>query len=182
MNKPASPPALFKQRTVRAYAERFGREVFVETGTFFGDMIFAVRDLFGTLYSIELDHWLFQRATARFEKDAHVHILPGDSYEMLSMILSKIEQPALFWLDAHQMVGGVRGVRLTPIAKELEDILASAVDDYVLLIDDARLFTGGDYPSLEQVERRILARHPNWVFEVADDIIRSHRRLSTGEG
>ena len=178
--RPASPPPLFKQRIAGAYAERFSCEIFVETGTFLGDMVFAVRDRFATLYSIELDPWLFQRARARFQEDRHVHIVPGDSYETLSLILPKIDRPALFWLDAHQMVGGVRGVQTTPVAKELEDILQSALPEYVLLIDDARLFTGGDYPALEEVEERIRERHPCWVFEVEHDIIRSHRPLPPG--
>ncbi len=46
------PPPAFKQRLVRATAERFALPVLIETGTFFGDMIAATRDAFDDVYSI----------------------------------------------------------------------------------------------------------------------------------
>ncbi len=171
--RPAPPPPRFKQHLVAAYAKRFAREVLVETGTFLGDMLFAVRDSFRTIYSIELDPWLYRRARRRFGRYRHIHLVPGNSSEMLPFVLSRIDRPALFWLDAHQMAGGVRGFQVTPVARELEQILLDDRDD-VILIDDARLFTGIGYPTIDQVRERILAQRPGCAFEVEDDVIRAH--------
>ncbi len=177
--RPSRPPARFKHRLVKGYAERFGLDILVETGTFLGDTVFAALDTFRTIYSIELDRGLFGRARRRFAGYGHVHIVPGDSSEALPFVLAKLEQPALFWLDAHQMVGGVRGRLVTPIVQELEEILAGEIRDHVLLIDDARLFTGAGYPTIGQVRDRILEKHADWVFEVKDDVIRSHRPIGS---
>lgn len=179
----SNPPPRFKQGVVREYAARFSLEVLVETGTHLGDMVFACRNDFRAIYSLELDGKLFRRAEKRFAGDPHIHVVPGDSYETLSQVLPKISRPCLFWLDAHQTGGGVRGVRITPVAKELRDILASGLEDYVVLIDDARLFDGrADYPTLEEVRELVRARHGGWQLEVRDDIIRAHPGPGPGRG
>lgn len=170
-----SSPALFKQRLVAAYAERFSCRTLVETGTFLGDMIAAQRWHFRALYSVELDPTLHRRATERFHRLPHIRLLQGDSGQVLANLLPELEGRVLFWLDAHQMIGGVRGAKTSPILEELNLILASRLDDYVLLIDDARLFTGDDYPSLDDVRAQIHRRHPRWVAEVEHDVIRAHR-------
>ena len=46
---------------------------------------------------------------------------------------------------------------------------------HVILIDDARHFTGaGDYPSLDELRRLVDEWSPGASIEVADDIIRLH--------
>lgn len=169
-----TPPPRFKQGLVRDYARRFGCEILVETGTLYGDMLAANRRTFRALYSIELDPRLHARAQARFARDAHIHALFGDSGQTLAQLIPTLDRKTLFWLDAHHMAGGVRGPKLTPIAEELEAILASDSGGDVLLIDDARLFTGGEYPTLEEVEARIRDRHPHWTVRTVDDILRCH--------
>ena len=44
--RPLPPPHLAKQFVVREYVARFQVPVFVETGTFLGDMVHAVKGLF----------------------------------------------------------------------------------------------------------------------------------------
>ncbi len=173
-----TPPPGFKQTVVHEYAERFSLRVLVETGTLFGDMVFAARDTFAEIYSIELDRQLYERATWRFRHDDHVHIVPGDSYEMLSAVLPEVAgRPALFWLDAHLMGGGVGGKLATPVIRELRDILESDLLDYVILADDARLFTSGSgTPTLDEVKQLVAARHPDWIVATEHDILRIHRR------
>ena len=59
--------------------------------------------------------------------------------------------------------------------QELHAILDHDVDGHVLLVDDARYFTGqGDYPSLEALRALVAKRRPRWTLEVADDVIRIH--------
>ncbi len=99
--------------------------------------------------------------------------MPGDSGEVLPAVLAAVgRRPCLFWLDAHQMVGGVRGERVTPVLRELRHVLERRPGD-VVLVDDARLFTGAfDYPTLDQVAELAAAARPGWNLEVADDIVR----------
>ncbi len=173
-----TPPPLFKQRLVKAYAARFESKAFVETGTYYGDMLAACYRTFEALYSIELNEHLYLRAQQRFARHPKITLIPGDSAVLLATVLDAVNQPCLIWLDAH----AVHGYRdedhaITPIQRELEQVLESDLRDYVLLIDDARLFGHArDYPTLAQIRKSILHRHPNWMFEADDDVIRAHSR------
>ena len=91
---------------------------------------------------------------ARFKKNKQVHILEGDSAQKLSVVLGRLSHPALFWLDAHYSGGDTaKGENETPIQKELHDIFQNPLKDFVILIDDARLFVGQNgYPTLAQVK------------------------------
>lgn len=174
--RPYPPPHWLKQRVVRGYARRFDLGVFVETGTYLGDMVQAVRRRFATVYSIELAPELYERARKRFAGRADVHIAQGDSTQILPRVLESISSPALFWLDAHASGGPtVMGSKVTPVVEELQAILSHAVRDHVVLIDDARGFDGtNDYPTLDELRRMLELHRPEWVMEVAGDIIRMH--------
>jgi hypothetical protein len=176
---PAPPPPEVKHATIREYSKKFGLEILIETGTLFGDTIAATRRHFSDIYSIELSPELHARAKQRFANDPNVHLLLGDSGEVLKDILAEILRPPLFWLDAHYSGGPtVRGKEDTPIVQELETILALS-PDCVALIDDARLFDGANsYPTLAELKQRVAARAPHLVVEVKDDIIRLHPRPS----
>jgi hypothetical protein len=61
--------------------------------------------------------------------------------------------------------------------RELDAILAHPVRGHVLLIDDARCFTGEEgWPSLAQLRAHIESAGPGLTFEVAADIVRVHPR------
>jgi len=182
--KPVPPPHLVKQRTVKEYAKKFSIHILIETGTLFGDMVYETRRIFDKIYSIELDNALCKRAKKRFIKFPHISIIQGNSAEVLPRILADITQPCLFWLDAHYS-GGItaKGTLETPIMQELCYILNHSAAEHVILIDDAREFVGQkDYPTIAQVRHLILEKHPNWVFEVKDDIIRIHKAGEHKEG
>jgi hypothetical protein len=82
----------------------------------------------------------------------------------------------LFWLDAHYCGGmTAKGSEETPVIKELTQVLAHPVAGHVILIDDARCFTGKNgYPTLGEVSAIIRHTHPDWVFECRQDIMRIH--------
>ncbi len=178
--RPATPPRLFKQRLVSRYAEAFASVTFIETGTFLGDMVKAQGGHFDQIISIEVDEDLFDRARQRFARNSHVTILHGDSGSLLPEILDRLPSPQLFWLDAHAMGRQPPGQQpIPPIRQELRAILANGLEDYVLLIDDARLFVEGNaFPTIAEIRRMILRHHPSWHFEVRDDIIRAHPSLA----
>jgi hypothetical protein len=168
------PPNAFKQRTVSEYAKRYGIHVLVETGTLMGDMIYAQRNSFDRLYSIELDDLLYQSAVCRFRSWPHIEVLHGDSGILLPTLLACIACPCLFWLDAHYSGDGTaKGESDTPISYELLAILRHPIRNHVVFIDDARCFTGqGGYPALRDLQSSIPQIRPDLKVEVADDCIR----------
>jgi hypothetical protein len=171
---PVPPPHVYKQYIVRDYARRHRLRNLVETGTYLGDMVEAMRVRFQHVYSIELDHQLYRRATERFASSPNVTIRQGDSGQVLSDLLGNLLQPTLFWLDGHFSADiTARGDKDTPILKELESIASHAIKRHVILIDDARCFNGtNDYPTQKELETTVQQYWPGSSFEVKDDIIR----------
>ncbi len=175
-------PNLGKQQVVRSYAKQFSPPVFIETGTYKGKMVYALMPYVTEIYSIELDPTHYENARKRFAGYANIHLFQGQSGEILPEVLKGIRKPCLFWLDAHWSGGSTaRGDLETPIMREIACVLNHPLSaQHVILIDDARCFTGqNDYPPLKTVEQCIRAVHPDWVFEVRDDIIRTHARQSS---
>ena len=169
----APAPRAVKAAVIRSFA--MGRRtVFVETGTFRGDMIAAVRPYFDQLFSIELHAELGAQAARRFSADRAVMILIGDSGEHLKSLVQSIDRPAVYWLDGHYSgFRTARGDTDTPISQELDAVLGHGTPDDVVLIDDARLFgTDPAYPAIAEVIALVRAHRPDWVFEVKDDIVR----------
>jgi len=171
--QPNPPPHLIKQANLTDHAKQYGLEVLVETGTYHGDMLDAMRHQFRRLYSIELSERYFIESSRRFEGQAHIKVLHGDSGERLGELVKSITQPALFWLDGHYSAGKTaRGMEDTPVLRELEHIFSSHIPRYVILIDDARCFgTNPGYPTLETIETFVKKRRPDAVITVQHDCI-----------
>ena len=167
-------PHLVKQRTISDFAQRFGLQVMVETGSNLGHQIKAQKDRFREIYSIELDLWLAARVKRKFAAYPHIHLYQGDSGVVLPAIVPTLKDRCLFWLDAHW------GDESAPIKQELECIYRQPVRDHVLLIDDARYFDGrGDYLSVDDLRQHAAREYPGSVVEVKDDIIRIYNPSAT---
>lgn len=178
-------PNFGKQQVVVEYIKKYCPAVFVETGTYKGKMVYAVMPHVKNVYSIELDRTHYENARRRFAGYRHIHIVHGQSGEVLADLLKGINERCLFWLDAHWSGGSTaKGDLETPIMQEIECILHHPLAaEHVVLIDDARCFTGqNDYPALETLKSVVLSAQPDWVFETKNDIIRAHPdRLETRE-
>lgn len=167
-------PHYVKRDILRRYARMHRLGSFVETGTYFGDMVDALKGEFEQIQSIELNDFLFERAKRRFMSYSHVRILHGDSASMLPLALASVKQSTLFWLDAHYS-GGITacGDQHSPILLELDHIFHHPIRGHVIVIDDARLFgTDSAYPTLEQLQQFIDAQSTPRKLEVMDDAIR----------
>lgn len=170
-------PNLGKQQVVIEYIKKFSPAIFIETGTYKGKMIYAVQPHIKEIYSIELSKTYYRKAQARFAGYPNIHILQGQSGEVLPQVLDNINKPCLFWLDAHYSGGSTtKGQSNTPVMQELDCILNHRnADEHIILIDDAGCFIGdNDYPATKELRSFILKVHPDWIFEVKDDIIRTH--------
>jgi hypothetical protein len=171
--RPVPPPPEVKQRVLRSYAQQYGLRTFVETGTFLGDTTAALRPHVDHLLTIEISSELAGRARERFAGAPNVRILEGDSSRLLPEILVQLREPALFWLDGHYS-GGItaRGDVDTPVRTELLAILDHPIRKHVILIDDARDFTGGEYPTIAEVAETVRSHSSGYSFDLRDDIIR----------
>jgi hypothetical protein len=165
-----------KEAAVRHYARHFGLRSFVETGTYMGDMVYAVGDLFNSIVTVELDGALCRAARWRLRKLPHAAVVQGDSSEVLPKVLTRLTEPSLFWLDAHYSGWPTARTDVdTPIRGELDAILTHDVTDHVVLIDDACCFDGqNNYPALGELRRVVAELRPEMAFDVRDDIIRLH--------
>lgn len=161
-----------KWETLDEIRKTGGYRVLVETGTYLGDTVEHFRDSFKDIYSIELGKELAAAARARFTSFPHIKIIEGDSTEVLPRLLEEINEPAIFWLDAHCSEGNtVRGNDYSPILSELSSILSNPIR-HVIVIDDARLFDGINYPTLGTIKKLVRSLRPQAVPEVRGDLIR----------
>jgi len=174
--RPVPPPHWVKQDAVKEFARSHGLRTFIETGTYMGTMVEAVLSSFDRVISIELDAKLARDARKKFARHSHVEIVQGDSARELGTLLRSIHEPCLFWLDGHYSGGPTaRGSTETPILEELVAIAEHSVQGHVILVDDARLFTGReDYPSLAEMELLCGKYWRGSRYGVEDDIIRCY--------
>lgn len=171
--RPPRPPHLLKQRTVRQTAVEFGLRVLVETGTYYGEMVAAVKKNFRKVYSIELDPRLAELARKRFRGHPHVHILEGSSQSQVPDLLKQLERPALFWLDAGYFAWDGTFADTSRLDFELSAIFADTIPEHVVLIDDVVPFAGRDgLPELADIEAKIKQEFPERVVSIQSGILR----------
>ena len=171
--KPQRSPHLLKQKTVREYGNKFGLRILIETGTYYGEMVSAMKSQFDMIYSIEQNPELAARAAKEFAKHPHIQIIQGDSQTALPEILKSLDKPALFWLDAgYYGWSGEQGDQKR-LGVELDAILHHKINGHVILMDDAHGLNGKNGAlTIEEVTKKILADFPNRKVEVAFDILR----------
>lgn len=171
--QPIPPPHIVKQRTVRALATACSSRVLVETGTFKGDMVYAMTPFFDRIYSIELSSTYFERAQRRFRGQSNVRLLLGDSGLLLRDIVSILDRPAIFWLDGHYSGGSTaKGEQDCPLLNELAHIASGKDLGHAIAIDDARYLTGDDgYPTVAELRAWVMNRWPQARVRIEHDIV-----------
>jgi hypothetical protein len=170
--RPPRSPHLLKQKVVREYGERFGLKTLVETGTYYGEMVAAMKSRFDHIYSIEFVPALAERATRKFARDEHVRIFCGDSRVVMPEVLALLTGPALFWLDAGYYGWVGKQGDQQRLTAELEMILSHPYP-HLILLDDARGLTGRDgIPSVGDVKAYVESKFPQRSVAVEFDIMR----------
>jgi hypothetical protein len=180
---PSPPPHIVKQITVGDYQRKSGYTTLIETGTYMGEMVQAQKSRFEKIFSVELAVDLFNQAQKRFHNEKHISIIKGDSGKMLSAILKRVTEPAIFWLDGHYSGDlTAKGEKECPIFEELGAIFNHKKLNHILLIDDARCFTGeGDYPKVDELAEFVKKKNKHYQIEVKHDIIRFESKVCMGE-
>ncbi len=174
--RPARSPHLLKQKTVREYGEKYGLKTLVETGTYYGEMVAAMKGRFDRIYSIEYVSELANRARKKFARYPHVRIFCGDSREVMPEVLALLNGPALFWLDAGYYGWVGKQGDQQRLSAELELILSHPYP-HIILLDDARGLTGQNgIPSVADVKSYVESKFPQRQVDVQFDILRITRR------
>lgn len=170
--KPIPPPQVVKLFKIRELQKKYDCKLFIETGTYKGDMIYALKNDFEQLITVELSEQYHQKAVEKFRNDKHINLLFGDSGILMPKIIKDIKVKTLFWLDGHFSSGNTaQGELDCPIFGELDAIFSSPFK-HALLIDDARYFNGtNDYPTIEGLKSYIEKNKPGSFFSNENDLI-----------
>jgi hypothetical protein len=165
-----------KRQHLIEWVKRSGVRVFIETGTYRGETTLALRQVVRRCVTIELDPVLHAGASEIFAGMSDVELLLGDSGALIRDVLAGLDEPALFWLDAHYSgTGTARGIEDSPILGELDSILSHRIRDHIVIVDDAREFIGENgYPTIRHLARFVESR--GYYIRVRDDLIRLYAR------
>jgi hypothetical protein len=169
---PVPAPEVVKRKIISDYKSDYS--ILIETGTYLGDMVYAQKDKFRRIVSIELSEAYYKKAKKRFRNDNNVTIIYGDSGKMLPEIVKQLDGPTVFWLDGHYSGGKTaKGEKECPIFEELDAILKNMKYKHIILIDDARSFVGaGDYPTIDYLFEYLKSKSGKYRTEIVHDIIR----------
>ena len=166
-------PHAVKMRILKSWLPDAPGMTFIETGSFRGDTVLALRHVFERVISIEIDPALHEIAKSRAAGARNIDLVLGDCVVELPKILSSLPGRAAFWLDGHWS-GGVtgRGDTDDPILMSLNQIRSHPNKNHALFIDDARTFQGGSSaPDLIEVLSTIRAINADYIIRVQNDII-----------
>ena len=120
-----------------------GIDIFIETGTNYGNTILGMYQYFRELHTIEIKEDIYNNVVNRTRGYGiqNIQFYLGDSAIVLSEILKKISGPAVFFLDGHYSHGDTgRGTSDTPLLDELKNINESHNKNSIIIIDDYNMF------------------------------------------
>lgn len=120
-------------------------DTFLETGTHKGCTIKDMEPHFKLLHTIEITEYFYNMATKDY-KGNKINFHLGDSTQVLYKILPTLkDKPTIFFLDAHWSCDKTgKGEKDVPLLEELEIINKEYNENCIVIIDDYRLFDGGD--------------------------------------
>lgn len=166
-----------KIRTLKEYINKYKPNVFIETGTYHGETSWMLKDSFTIVHTIEIEPELYEKAVSKFANTNVVCHL-GNSADIIPMIIKGLDEPALFWIDAHWCGEGDAPMdRQSPVVGELDAILSHPIR-HIVLIDDARYFGGiaerdtekEGYPDQDWIQAK--ANQYGYVYSLERDIFR----------
>ena len=138
--------------------DKFGLQLFVETGTLVGNTAKWAAEHFRQVYTIECSYKFYILALNKLDEISNVQLIYGFSQDVLAPFLTNITEPALFWLDAHWSKDlGYNNFQkvLCPVLAEIEAI-AESDQGHVILVDDFRLFgEQPGWPTKDLVKREL---------------------------
>lgn len=141
---------------------RQDKTLFVETGTNFGNGIYtALKCGFEKAISVEISASLFFANQFKYAKHDNVKLFLGDSQHIFPLMLQLVNEPAVFWIDAHHDNGD-------PAFHELKYLKDHHIKTHTILVDDMPFHFAGSLRN--QIEDLILQINPDYTIEYVDNI------------
>lgn len=159
-----------KVELLDSYGRRHGLRTLVETGLYLGAGSGMRCSAFQRYIAVDC-----QPENVRLAKEAGFDARLGDSAALLPGILRELDEPALFWLDAHGIREDPEEWPDFPTLRELE-LLADDPWPHVVLVDDLWMFVPDPpllrgAPSLRQLWAYVDG-FGRWRREDADEVMR----------
>lgn len=151
---------------------------FIETGTYYGKTAYWASRHFDSVTTIEYSEQIYKKVTQKYAHIKNIEFRFGHTTSQLKELLLILEEPAIFWLDAHWSGGETYGKDdECPLVKEINLINQSEIEHFIL-IDDARLFMAppplphkiDNWPNLSEVLITINSARDRYVV-IIDDVI-----------
>jgi hypothetical protein len=171
--RPAPDNHLYKKNRIKRLAEVHNCETFIETGTYYGQMVNFAQSLFSRVISIEIYEPFFNGNIRQFSGHVNTNILLGDSGKNLPEAINQSSGRILFWLDGHYSGSGTGiGEKVSPVIEELRLIAKAGRKDDCIIIDDRRLFSGSDgYPTINETIEELKKINPKHNISYDQDSI-----------
>lgn len=160
----------------RNYFKEFkgNHQVFCETGSHLGDAIWLAKDAgYHRIYSMDIDGANIAHCQERFKLlpddknqvvDGQIFLTCADSAVALGKMIKHINEPALFWLDAHSQLfeDEPETENPFPLLKELEQIAKHPIKTHTILVDDILILTHPDVTgwNRDAIENALLKINP----------------------
>jgi len=113
---------------------------FIETGTYYGDTIFALEPYFDKLYTIEFSEKYYNDTKNNYNGNK-INFILGDSSIVFETLLPTITDKCIFFLDGHWSGGDTgHSNKDCPLDEEIMHINNLFQQDAIIIIDDFRLF------------------------------------------
>jgi hypothetical protein len=133
-------------KLITALANKFEVNYFIETGTYYGGTAKWASEIFDQVFTIEYSKTLFAETKQKYNHLSNIQFLLGDSRQELEKLINQLDNPSIFWLDAHWSGGKTYGQNdQCPLIEEIKVLNRSRFDNFIF-IDDARLFTSPPQP------------------------------------
>jgi hypothetical protein len=148
---PIIPPNAIKRLVNLEVFVRTKQEIFVETGTYYGETTRLLAKFAKRVLTVELSP-MHHRAAKRITDAPNVEMTLGDSRDFLARVTPTLRGKVCFFLDAHPTNAATtpEGEIDIPIMEELRIVNANP-DTSLIVIDDA--IGGEGYPSIDAVKK-----------------------------
>lgn len=164
-----------KRFNLKKIIKEYNTKVLFETGTWKGDSVeYALNKGFTKILSTEIISEIAISASKRFSQYDKVKIINSPSTDGLELYLQELNEPVLFWLDAHYP-GAEEGIKKYndeeneikryPLKRELEIIARhKKKSENVILIDDLRIYEEGNFKNGNLPSSILPPKERNTIF------------------
>jgi hypothetical protein len=171
---PIIPPNAVKRLVILENFVRTHQEIFVETGTYYGETSRLLAGFAKKVMTVELSS-MHHRAAKRITAASNVEMTLGDSRAFLTRGTPALRGKICFFLDAHPTNAATTpdGEIDIPIMEELYIVNANP-DTSLIIIDDA--IGGEGYPSVDAVVK--FAAEHSYSFNLTHNMMVLEKRAA----